>query len=171
MNQELKDNLAYTLNLNGILDTYEKIRLINSQNEKINVVQSFIVELQKDTIQDLFEEWSLRLKDTYPNKIVTNVNEPTTNSYLFLGIRFNYRETDFACAIGLDNFSSQPYIGLTMRNCTDNKEPIIEEFVNNNLNTNELNSSARWYGYKLTDFDHAYSELTEICDEVMRKLP
>lgn len=171
MNQELKDDLAYKLNLNEISDKYEKIKLINAQNETINVVQNFISELQKDTILDLFEEWSLRIIETYPNEIVTNLNEPNTNSYLFLGIRFNYRETDFACAIGLDNFSSQPYIGLTMRNCTDAKEPIIEEFVNNNLNTKELNSSARWYGYKLTDFDHAYSELEEICDEVMRKLP
>ncbi|MDO9154368.1 MAG: PD-(D/E)XK nuclease family protein [Paludibacter sp.] len=171
MNQELKVHLANELGINSIANSYEKLAILGSEIEKISNINDYLGELQKDIVKEIFSEWQFKIKQKYPLDIVSNaIGENFSKDYLFLGIKLQYQGIYFACAIGMDNFSSKPYYGITIRDCSDSKNTLIEKFVNEVFKNNELDQSPRWYGYRISEFANVYNEFMNICDIVVNKL-
>ncbi|NOQ27168.1 MAG: hypothetical protein GQ564_17545 [Bacteroidales bacterium] len=172
MNEELKKELVKKLKLSKESDKLEKLKILSLEKNRITKVQNYMNEIQKDIVLDIIREWHLKMKNEYSTyKIVTNAfDKKCPNEYIFLGIIFIYKEIEFTCAIGLDDFSSTPYFGLTRRGSTDQKEEEINSFLTEKINNRNFSPSPRWYGYEKTEFSIVYSRFDEMCRKVLSVL-
>jgi hypothetical protein len=185
---ELKNFLFNKLNIN---DSYlDKINQI-VQNKDIvkelelegvdSILELFNIE-HKNTIIDLHKEWFEKLKSEFYNvEFASSIFNHKKNeivqlqkvrdTYLFFGIKINYKGNKALFAIGFDKYSSKPYIGITYRSCSKSKNFNISAFVKTELDNYNLKESYRWYGYMAdVELENVFNEYIEFYKVVSNKL-
>ena len=161
MNEELKNYLTQKIE-----EKYSVVNLssLSQIKEDIGSILYFVNEIQKDIFKKDIFEWFNKIKNKKNTEIITNITlEKIPDSYLFLGVKLKYKGVNFGCAIGLDNFSTKPYFGITIRDCSDKKFEIIEDLIKS-TEFSTWASSSRWYIYQLCEIDTVFSKFENIVE-------
>ncbi|PXY03104.1 hypothetical protein DF185_03165 [Marinifilum breve] len=171
MNKELTDSLLEELEINKATEKYEKLTKVDNALKEIENVASCLKEHYESVIKEELSDWKKKIKSDFINKdFVSNIDDTKNKKYFYLGIKLEYKEVEFSCSIGMDDYYSEPYYGITVRGCSkEEKNETIEEFIKDIAELKGFGESHRWYAYRRTKLENVITEYLEFCRKVIEK--
>jgi len=147
-----------------------EIDVIQKKKGQLLNLDSQLLNMLEDRIQLVFKGWKDMLVGKKQNfRFESNIvcNKPDKN-YFYLGIKLRYQQVDFLCAIGLDNYTGDPYFGITYRGCLEEKSTIILSWVNNMFADQGYRETQRWYALKDATFSNVQNQYTVLLDQLLK---
>ncbi|NOQ28329.1 MAG: hypothetical protein GQ564_23450 [Bacteroidales bacterium] len=169
MKEELTKQLLEKLNIDE-LNEYEKLSKVYDTIEEVQEVSSCLNEYCASQIKKAFFDWKSNIHQKFNKKeIVTNIEVLKNDKYFYLGIKLKYNNQEFSCSIGMDDYFTKPYYGITVRGCTiEEKDSKIESFVQDNFKSDKFGTSPRWYGFRRSELSTIFTEYEMLCQKVIK---
>lgn len=163
MNTELQKFLSQELRLGS--DPIENTEIVTKKINEINQLQKQLQELAKNSIYQLFNEWSSNIDKNYNFEADSKFLEMDSN-FIKTGIILEWRGFQFSVLIEYD--FKTVYFGIGRHFASEFKHPEINELLMP-LTTNEsLKPNTWWYGWKNTSFKDAYFDFENLLKLVMQ---
>jgi len=168
MNKELTKELLEKLKITDESTKYEKLSKVYQTIKEIQDVSFSLNEYCESEIKRELFDWKYKIQQRFNGKeIVTNIEDKRNNKFFYVGIKLKYNNQEFSCSIGMNDYYSPPYYGVSVRGCKEVKNSVLENFFEEKLNSFNLHVSPRWYSYKTTELPTVFEEFEVFCDKVI----
>ena len=85
-------------------------------------------------------------------------------------LQFYKQDLELCCAIGIEDYNSEPYYGITYHGCMKKgKINIIESFIDKRFKCQGFEVSPRWYIYKYSNLDSIFEEYRNFLSETINQ--
>lgn len=171
MNKKLESWISEQLDTDPKSDVgITEIEVIQEKKAQLLNLDSQLLNMLEDRIQLLFKGWENTIVKEIQNvKFESNIvcNKPDKN-FFYLGIKLRYQQVDFLCAIGLDDYTGDPYFGITYRGCLEEKSTIVLSWINNMFADQGYRVTPRWYALKDATFSNVLNQYIVLLDFLLK---
>lgn len=162
MQEHIKEKLSFA-------DKPDKnMEPLNSKIKEVNRVLNQLNILKDNTQNDCWEYWLKLLRNDFPQyKIVDKYID--AEKFVKVGVVFKYNELSFAVLIETDQ--KDIYYGVGRHTCSEEINSEISNFIKPILdNLGIIRETSWWYGMKNTSYENAYMRLTELIQDIEKKI-
>lgn len=164
MNKELGKHIAKVLDLTSTPE--DNHSTITQKINELNKVKDQLDYLKLTSEKECWIKWVDNLKRDFPNlEIIKYIDD---EKYPKVGIKFEYKESDFSVIIEHKKINGTIYFGIGRHFASNTILDDVRNFAEPLLDG--FSEDSWWYGWKYTSFKNGYSRLKSLIEEVVKQL-